>query len=90
MGLRSEVGDFLKGVEHGGRSAGGQESVGHQIHGDEVGDALDERRRPPHAGEGLPGFVGPFVLLFSLGFLLLRQALIVPILYFHSFIENVN
>ena len=67
MSLRSEVRDFLEGVEHGGRSAGGQESVGHQIHGDEVGDALDERFSLPYSGERRPGFVCPSVFLIFFG-----------------------
>ena len=38
-----EITELLDGVEHGGGGAGGKERVGDDVHGDEVGDALDER-----------------------------------------------
>lgn len=34
---------------HGGRTAGGQQDVGHDVHGDVVRDAVDERPAAPHA-----------------------------------------
>ena len=42
-GAWGEVRELLDGVDHGGGGAGGEEGVGDDIHGDEVGYALDER-----------------------------------------------
>lgn len=65
VSIRGEVRELLEGMEHGGRSAGGEKGVGHQVHGHEVGDALDKRRSPPHFGEEGPGDAGPVCGGFS-------------------------
>jgi len=53
-GARGEVGELLGGVEHGGGGAGGEEGVGDDVHGDEVGDALNEWGLGTDLGEKPP------------------------------------
>lgn len=52
---RGEFGDLPERVDHGRRRAGGEEGVGHEVHGDEVGDALDEGWLGSDGGEVGPG-----------------------------------
>lgn len=62
-GAGSEVRELLDGVEHGGGGAGGEEGVGDDVHGDEVGDALDERGLSTKQREKMPCLGTPLVLV---------------------------
>ncbi|GMQ09232.1 hypothetical protein CsSME_00052679 [Camellia sinensis var. sinensis] len=50
-----EVGNLMKRVYHSWKCAGGEKSVGHEIHGDEVGDALEEEFTVRAVRESLVG-----------------------------------
>lgn len=53
-------------MDHRRRCAGGEEGVSHEVHGDEVGDALDQRRAGADQGEEAPCSLAPARVFSSL------------------------
>ena len=54
-GLADEIRAFLGREHHGGCGSGGQQNIGRHVHGNEIGDHLDERMRVPQGGEPCAG-----------------------------------
>ena len=51
---RDEVLDLLLGMDHGGGGAEREQAVRHHVHGDEVGDVMNERRVPTDGFQARP------------------------------------
>ena len=49
--IAAKFASFLAGMDHRRRRAGCQQNVGCDVHGNEIGDAMDERRSLTHRGE---------------------------------------
>jgi len=55
IALASELSHFLAGMHHGGGGACREQENGHDIHGDIIGDVVNQRLRLPHRGEMAAG-----------------------------------
>lgn len=59
VAARGEVGHLAEGVDHGRGGARGEEGVGSDVHGDEIGDALHQRCPRADGGEEGPRAKAP-------------------------------